>query len=56
MKLKCNGSGQTAEVKTVYSYESVDGKQHRFVNCPVCGHQFKAKGECFVPPHKHQES
>jgi uncharacterized C2H2 Zn-finger protein len=51
MRNKCKGSGSMAKVTTVFSYQSVDGKRHDFVNCPVCDRQFKAKGECFVPRH-----
>ena len=53
--LKCNGTGQMithAMRKIVYSYQSVDGKQHQFVNCLVCTKELKCGNTDFVPPHK----
>lgn len=53
--LKCKGTGQmiTKAMRTiVYSYQSVDGKQHQFVNCPICTKELKCGNTDFVPRHK----
>lgn len=49
----CSGTGAmiTGKMrKIVWSYQSVDGKRHDFVNCPVCSKDLKAPND-FVVRH-----
>ena len=49
--ITCKGSGRIVprkQIKMVWSYESVDGKQHRFINCPVCKKELKVPHDFIV--------